>query len=377
MAGVMETIPEEMKPMQSRFRGCLLGGAVGDALGAPVEFMSRAQIEAAFGPDGIQEFAPAYGGLGRITDDTQMSLFTADGLIRAYVRGSTKGIVHAPSVVRYAYSRWLLTQRIEPHEDWRPGQDWFGWLDEQRELHHRRAPGNTCITALSRGKLRDGIADNNSKGCGGVMRVAPVGLNAALGDEFFAGEDGFELGGEVAALTHGHPTGWLAAGAFSALIARIVTGDSLDDALARVKTLVADRRDGAETLRALGQAETLASSDTPRAEALASLGEGWIAEEALAMSVYAALVAADFRDGVTLAVNHDGDSDSTGAITGNVLGALWGVEAIPEDWLARVELTEVITELADDLLTCRFWPVGELGDDWDFESAVIKKYPPV
>ena len=81
---------------RDRFLGCLLGGAVGDALGAPVEFMSRAAILGKFGPDGITDYAPIYGGLGRITDDTQMTLFTAEGLLRAWVRGSLRGKSLAP-----------------------------------------------------------------------------------------------------------------------------------------------------------------------------------------------------------------------------------------------------------------------------------------
>src|SRR5215469_1142760 len=101
-------------PRQSLFRGCLLGGAVGDALGAPVEFMSYANIVREFGPEGIRDFAPAYGRLGAITDDTQMTLFTAEGLLRAYVRGCLKGICHPPSVVHHAYLRWLITQGENP-----------------------------------------------------------------------------------------------------------------------------------------------------------------------------------------------------------------------------------------------------------------------
>ena len=80
------TTPLPHKPksthLQDLYRGCLLGGAVGDALGAPVEFMSRAQIVRAFGPHGIEDYAPAFGKLGTITDDTQMTLFTAEGLMR-------------------------------------------------------------------------------------------------------------------------------------------------------------------------------------------------------------------------------------------------------------------------------------------------------
>ncbi|MGB8841599.1 MAG: ADP-ribosylglycohydrolase family protein [Aliidongia sp.] len=68
--------------MQNRFRGCLLGGAVGDALGAPVEFMTSAGIAGHFGQQGIRDFVPAYGRRGAITDDTQMTLFTAEGRTR-------------------------------------------------------------------------------------------------------------------------------------------------------------------------------------------------------------------------------------------------------------------------------------------------------
>ncbi|RPJ69686.1 MAG: ADP-ribosylglycohydrolase family protein, partial [Acidobacteria bacterium] len=162
--------------MRSKFLGCLLGGAVGDALGAPVEFMSLAEIRRRFGPRGVEDYAPAYGRRGAITDDTQMTLFTAEGLIRGLVRWRSKGIAHVPSVVAHAYLRWLRTQGEssackvdDPDED-------RGWLYSQRELHHRRAPGNTCLSALREMKTLGAPARNTSKGCGGVMRVAPAGL---------------------------------------------------------------------------------------------------------------------------------------------------------------------------------------------------------
>lgn len=69
--------------LRSRYRACLLGGAIGCALGAAVEFDSLSGIRNRFGPEGIQHYVNAYGGLGRITDDTQMTLFTAEGLLRA------------------------------------------------------------------------------------------------------------------------------------------------------------------------------------------------------------------------------------------------------------------------------------------------------
>ena len=98
---------QQRRTVQGRFLGCLLGGAVGDALGAPVEFMKRTEILRRFGPNGITQYAPAYGGLGTITDDTQMTLFTAEGLIRGWVRGCFKGITTYSGVTAHAYLRWL------------------------------------------------------------------------------------------------------------------------------------------------------------------------------------------------------------------------------------------------------------------------------
>lgn len=73
-----------------RIRGCLLAGAAGDALGAAVEFMDWPSIRQKFGERGIRDFAPAFGKLGAVTDDTQMMLFTAEGLLRAWVRQSSR-----------------------------------------------------------------------------------------------------------------------------------------------------------------------------------------------------------------------------------------------------------------------------------------------
>jgi ADP-ribosylglycohydrolase len=99
-------VNESLSPLL-RYRGCLLGGAVGDALGAPVEFMDLAQIHRRFGPGGIRDFAHAYGRIGAITDETQMTLFTAEGVLRAATRHADRGHCHAPTVIHRAYMRWL------------------------------------------------------------------------------------------------------------------------------------------------------------------------------------------------------------------------------------------------------------------------------
>jgi ADP-ribosylglycohydrolase len=347
---------------RDRTRGCLLGGAVGDALGAPVEFSSLSEIRRRFGPRGVTgmiEASPA------VTDDTQMTLFTAEGLIRASVRGRTKGICHPPSVVRHAYLRWLHTQGLswEEARHGEFGDQPDGWLVGERRLHRRRAPGNTCLSALSTRQF--GTCDeplNDSKGCGGVMRVAPVGLFVPDPAESFA------LASELAALTHGHPSGWISAGAFGAMISCIVDGASVRDAVADGLSRARARRGHEETTAALHAAIDLACDGMPSPEALETLGGAWVGEEALAIGVCCALAAPDFRTGVLAAVNHSGDSDSTGAICGNLLGARYGIDDVPAEWIGAIDVADVVTQIADDLVRERVDPpssgADDVPDDW-------------
>jgi len=318
------------------FRGCLLGGAIGDALGAGVEFLSLSEIRAAHGPAGVTGYVPAYGRAGAITDDTQMTLFTAEALVRARRDGRP-----AREAGHAAYLRWLATQgdrRAAPAHD--PG------LLAIPALHARRAPGATCLAALRRGRAGTRAAPlNDSKGCGGVMRVAPVGLAAATLDE------AFDLGCDLAAITHGHPTGWIAAGVLSAIVWGVVQGDTLEAAARRTRVRLVREPDHAETLAsldaALGRAAAAGHDPTPRD--VEALGGGWVAEEALGIGLFCALVARDLPHGLLLAVNHGGDSDSTGAIAGNLLGLVHGEAALPAAWLEALELREVIAGAADEL----------------------------
>ena len=373
----MQDVPEfpQERTVRERFIGCLLGGAVGDALGAPVEFIKRDDILRRFGAQGITQYTPTYDGIGKITDDTQMTLFTAEGLIRGWVRGRCKGITNYSAVTAHAYLRWLQTQGERPTCDIDFGTDEPGWLFQQRQLHSSRAPGNTCLSALRAMPSLGEPARNDSKGCGGVMRVAPVGLFVWRLRRYKSPQDAFLLGSKLAALTHGHPTGFLTAGVLAILILALIDGASLREALPTAKRLLCSEPEHDETLRAIEMAEELADSGLPPEEAIDRLGLGWIAEEALAISLYCALVARDFKHGVILAVNHDGDSDSTGAITGNLLGAMHGVKAIPAEWLEPLELRDVITELAEDLYAFKDWAIGEYSDNEELNQRIWRKYP--
>lgn len=358
--------------MRSRFQGCLIGGAVGDALGAPVEFMNYGEIVRKFGPDGIKDYVPAYGKTGAITDDTQMTLFTAEGMLRAYVRGCMRGLSTFTGVTDHAYLRWLETQGYKsPIEI---GRD--GWLWEQKALHSSRAPGRTCLSALKSKRSFGDAATNDSKGCGGVMRVAPVGLYAwhRRAEEGIAIEF-FNVASEISGLTHGHPTGQWPAGVLALLVMRCLDGIPLTDSLKEAKEILKTKDRYQETLNAIQVAEGLATSGLPPgAEQVEKLGGGWIAEEALAICIYCALVAKNFEEGTALAVNHGGDSDSTGSMTGNLLGALLGVDAIPERWRKPLELSDVIEQVADDLFDFPTWNIGEYVTDGD-NDLIWARYP--
>ncbi|MDB5798778.1 MAG: hypothetical protein JWP36_2680 [Paucimonas sp.] len=353
--------------LQDRFRGCLLAGAAGDALGAPVEFMRRSEILQRFGPHGIQGYARAYGRLGAITDDTQMTLFTAEGLLRGHVRSLLRGKSDMPALVSHAYLRWLLTQGGKPRVDLVDTER--GLLAGVKALWSARAPGNTCLSALKDMTHLGQAAQNESKGCGAVMRMAPVGL-------YFAGtgqalRHTFQLGRELGELTHGHPSGYLSAGVLAAMVQRLAEGAPLAQACDEAAEFLLPNPGHDETLQALRAARQLAASNVAATEAIASLGEGWVAEEALAIGVFCALRATDLRDGVIMAVNHDGDSDSTGSIAGNLLGAVHGKAGIPEEWLAQLELADLVEQLADDLQACHQWPDADL----EVLAAALKKYP--
>ena len=333
---------------RDRIRGSLLGGAVGDTLGAPIEFESLRQIRARFGSEGLREPAPAFGRVGAITDDTQMTLFTAEGLILAARDPAFTGRSGMVRSVHRAYLRWLCTQgERSAHPTFERTDE--GWLLGLEALHSRRSPGNTCLSALRAPRM--GSAEqplNSSKGCGGVMRIAPVGLAGAIGDPFATGS-------EIAAITHGHPTGFLAAG-FLALAIREAAGRTplraaCQEALEELRRHPGHEECSAAIERAISHSVERRGEASP--EDVEALGEGWVAEEALAIGVFCALVAPDLESALRLAVNHGGDSDTTGAITGNLLGASVGEAAIPARWLALLELREEILRLADQLADSR------------------------
>ena len=355
----------------SAARGCLIGGAIGDALGYSVEFLRWDDIRRRYGDRGIRCLQMDFDqDLALISDDTQMSLFTLNGLLSCEARMALGEAVSPVRCIYEAYLDWYRCQRSGAIP-----ADNHSWLSELPEMHERRAPGNTCLGALGAGVPGSVEAPvNHSKGCGGIMRVAPIALWA---DGRLSIEEADMLAAQAAALTHGHPLGYMSAAALVDVIARALQTDGGDlYALApacrdAMRALFCDDPYLDELLRVIDLAVELSRNGETDLENICRLGEGWTGEEALGIALYCALkYQDDFSGAVIAAVNHSGDSDSTGAIAGNIVGARLGDEAIDEKWLRGLELRDTILELAGDL--CAGCPAP--GQDSAAAKGWMKRY---
>ncbi len=320
-------------------RGCLFGGAIGDAFGYNVEFKSLSSIRTSYGEGGIQE-PEETDGLFVVSDDTQMTLFTLEGLIRG-LGGKEENILEE---IRLAYIDWLSTQN-PPEIGWQSR----GEICNDKRLWFLRAPGNTCLSAIRAGAHGTPINRiNDSKGCGGVMRIAPLGLVKSWSER-----EAFDMGCRVASMTHGHPSGYLSAGALSCLIHLLLDGEHPRDALAQILPLLGESYRGEETIVALLKVLELTRSEQDATECVRKLGEGWVGEEALAIGIYAALRASSFEEALIIATNHDGDSDSTASIAGQIYGAWHGDGVLPSPWIGKLDIVDVMEKLVIEFLAAK------------------------
>lgn len=334
--------------LQDKIRGCLLGGAVGDALGYPIEFETNIKDK---------QVTKYQNNRGIISDDTQMTLFTANALLWRETRWHLRGIAMTPpEAIYFGYLDWLSTQeRVkEPPK--------ITWIRNIPSLNVLRTPGNTCITALESGKMGLlGEPINDSKGCGGIMRLAPIGLYINTEDNIG------NFSAMSCAITHGHPLAILSAYVLGLIITFVtLQNQTIETAVKNAKDKMLawqpDAWKDGEKVRINWQIEkteleslidlslALAKENQKDTAAIKKLGQGWVAEEALTIAIYSCVKYQDnFQDAIVCAVNHDGDSDSTGAIAGNIIGGKLGLDKIPSYYRDHIELKDVILELADDI----------------------------
>lgn len=344
-----------MNKLQDKIRGSLVGGAIGDAFGYPVEFVnSFEEICAKYGDNGINEYDLSYPWLDEkcdkalFSDDTQMSLYTAEGLLESERSGNP--II--PTICK-SYLEWLGPQ---------VGKeiiiDYKSKLSEIEELNQQRAPGNTCITSLL--TIYSGKEPiNDSKGCGGVMRVAPIGLYGASHDWNL--EKTAHVAGEAAELTHRHPLSTFSSAALAVICqlcatSEKVSADSFKQYLEQTITILVrvygDDVPYMEDFKRIIRKAMLFENNLLRDWEVIEkkLGGGWVAEETLAIAIFSVLRHIDdFNACMICAINHGGDSDSTGAVAGNIIGAILGYNAIPCKLSKSIQLKELLLATADAL----------------------------
>lgn len=345
----------EKEMLKNKVRGSILAGAAGDALGYPVEFVgSFERISGRYGKDGITGYDLTLPWLGateteaQVSDDTQMLVYTAEALMLAHKYG--KPVI---PVVTDAYLQWMSFQtgcEIKSEYEYR--------IAAMPDLNFRRAPGNTCLSALA--NIKSGVESrNDSKGCGGIMRIAPVGLYDAVKGN--SREHTALLAGEVAEITHHHLLSTLSSAMLALIVRDCVLEDKVDVGLFReisYRALKAvESVYGAETRHMkfmrhiVDTVFRLVSDSGPDWRIIEEeLGGGWVAEETLAISLFCVARHIDsVRDCLVAAVNHGGDSDSTGAVAGNIIGAILGYDAIPGQFTDGLQRVSFFREIADDI----------------------------
>ncbi|MDR1816120.1 MAG: ADP-ribosylglycohydrolase family protein [Clostridiales Family XIII bacterium] len=314
---------------KDHFRGCLLGGGTGDARG----------------------YREREDGKDLISDNTQMSIFTADGLLWADARAKRKGIYAYTPCLFYSYEKWYYTQTGNLAD-----KDYAFILDDdilkRDELFARRGEGTTSLNALG-ASIKNGYGTldrrtNNMNTCGCVMRVAPVGLYFAH-DEAMA----FRIGCESGALTHGHEDAVLSTGFTALLICLLAQGATLRDAVEAALAQVAEHEDGKNVIDAVRLGMSLAEKSLAPRDAIETIGEGYTATEAVAIAVYLSLVyGGDFVGAIEAAADFDGNSDTIPPLCGNIIGTLIGSLEIPPKWILDLELADLVIDSADRLLVC-------------------------
>lgn len=335
---------------KSKIAGCLFGGAIGDALGYQIEWEK----------DVPERFVISYkDNFGRISDDTQMTLFTAEGLLY-YLDHRDKSSVS--DCLYEAYKCWYRCQTGQSSESKLKNKLLnlkFKKTDNPLNLKlfyepvmwERRGPGNTCLTSLGSNKKGTlAFPINQSRGCGSVMRLSPCGI--VFSDPKISAYNAAVSG----AITHGHDDSNVACYFLGALINILINNDiSILSATHKSLELTQkqdffDKSSTESFCDLVLKVIELANSNKRDGECIKELGEGWVADEAVAIALYSAL--RHFRSfGETLicAVNHNGDSDSTGAIAGNIVGASLGEEEIPCEWLDNLEVKEIVSKIVNRL----------------------------
>lgn len=361
-----------MRQRQSAYRGCLLGLAVGDALGYTVQSHSLKEIREDYGPNGLMGYDND-SGFAEVTSYTQLAAFTCNGLLLGLTRGQMKGTM-SPFVnyIRLAQREWAASQ-----QRWgRPDQT-FCWLMGRKEICRRHNMDTWMTDVLARKKLGTPEEPVNRFDSPGAITAA-VGVGLSIRPDMMDQEEIDRLGAEAVALTHGSPLAFLPGAFIAHLVSKTLWNPEIP-----LRELVEETMDTfsnqfyiqysqvSEVCALVKQAIAMAQdTDLKHMDAMERLRCENCAQ-ILAGAVYAVLKCEeDFDTAMVIAVNHSGRSAAVGAIAGAILGARLGNEALPGFYLEDLEATHVLAELADDLF--QGCPIQK--DDLFFDVDWDRKY---
>lgn len=347
----------------SSCRGCMLGLAVGDALGYTVDSKTWEHIRHTYGPNGLRGYDLA-NGRAAVSSYTQIAAYVANGLLIGTTRGRQKQF---PKYMTQAMKEWALRQNL-PGD---PTQNscWVSAVPQMRNRHCRDIRMLDALRAKTLGTPETPI--NKADSPGSLTAAAMVGL--AYDPKYLQPPDVALSGAQAVALTHGDPKTFLSGAVLGLLIAALVQEPetSLQEhflcAAEALEPLFADRRPEAVQLAAdLKAAVTDIDLDADHQQKMEQL-HCYSAAECLAGAFYACSVCeGDFDKAMIIAVNHSGRSAAVGSITGAILGAQLGAEAIPDFYLESLEVVPVLDVLAKDLT--RGSPTsGLFDDDWNIK----------
>ncbi len=356
---------------RSAYRGCLLGMAVGDAMGYTVDSRTWREIQEDYGPNGLLGY-DLVNGYADVTSYTQLAAFTCNGLLLGLTRGQMTGRM-APFIKYIALSsrEWAASQR-----PWGRPSRTYCWLIRRPELCRRHCMDTRMLDSLSRENLGTLETPRNSFS-------DPGGLTSAVGVGLLFHQDRMEqleidrLGAEAVALTHGNPGAFLSGAVLAHLLSRLIGRPNVPlkplivDAIETVKDQFGHQYSQAfEIATLVRHAMTYAQSPNLKpVDVMEQLGCE-TAAQVLAGAIYACLVSGgDFDRAMITAVNHSGRSAAVGAVAGAILGIRLGEEALPEFYIECLEPAETLKELADDLFTgCPMEMGNKLFDlDWDYK----------
>lgn len=360
-----------MAVSQSSYRGCLLGLAVGDAMGYTVDNRSWQEIQEDYGPNGLLGY-DLVNGYADVTSYTQLAAFTCNGLLFGLTRGQMLGKM-APFIkyVGMSSREWAASQR-----PWgRPTRN-YCWLLRKDELCRRHCMDTRMLDTLSRQTLGTPETPANNYD-------SPGGITTAIGVGLFFHEDRTDqheidlLGAEAVALTQGSPSAFLSGAVLAHIMSRLLRQPHLPlkrlvmEAVEAMKEQFGHQYSQAFEVATLVR-HAIAYSESPNlrpVDVMERLGCD-SAAQVLAGAIYTCLTnSADFDSAMIAAVNHSGRSAAVGAVTGAILGARLGEEALPDFYIECLEPAEVLRELADDLYTgCPMEKGNKLFDlDWDYK----------